>query len=206
MMKIIAFILIIILILILILPNKKSNSDTKNPVNKGCGCSSKVESYENTNPTNPTEPADPIQYIIVDPTQLDLFSIKYTGKNYGWEFSALPHNVSSTAQFKPKSSLDTVDHIYGRIALKKYDSKNNILYDEKGNSVLEDPNNNIVTKIMGDIQNYIKNNKVAQSNVKLYDTQNKTYVFVDTNNKDIAQLMSVLDNFKKEVYKNYIQQ
>jgi competence protein ComGC len=214
-MKIITFVLIIILILILILPNKKSNNEKS--AKSGCGCKTNIESYANTNRYNISAegPPDPIQYIIADSTQIDWFSVKHTGKNYGWEFSALPTNATSSAKYKPKSSLDTVDHLYGALSMKKYDSNNKLMYDAKGNSVLEDPTNNIITKIMkniqdGKIQQYTKQDVTkptnTQSNIKLYDSQSKTYLYADTTNSDINKLMIALELFKIEVYKNYITQ
>ena len=215
MIKIITFVLIIILILILILPNKKTNNNKS--ATSGCGCKTNIESYANTNTHNTSTegPPDPIQYIIADSTQIDWFSVKYTGKNYGWEFSALPTNVSSSAKYKPKSSFDTVDHLYGALSMKKYDSNNKLIYDAKKNSVLEDPTNNIVTQIMkniqdGKIQQYTNQDVTkppnTQSNIKLYDSQSKTYLYADTTNSDIIKLMNVLELFKTEVYKNYITQ
>ncbi len=201
-MKIITFVLIITLILILMLPNKKPNTDQT--AKSGCGCKSNVESYSNMSTESP--PPDPIQYIIADSTQLDLFCIKYTGKHFGWEFSGLPTTLTSTAKYKPKSPLDTIDSLYGKLSLAKVDSQNKVIYDANGNNLLADPNDNTVTKIMRNIQYYIKSFKVEKSNIKLYDDTTGTYVYVDTKNRDIAQLIAELDFFKNEAYTSYMAQ
>jgi hypothetical protein len=144
----------------------------------------------------------PIQYIISDDAQIDIFFIDKTGEYYGWEFTALPTTSTSTATFKPNHPFLT-DNLYGKLYLKKLDQNNKIIYDEKGHSILGDPNNNICTAILNNLQKYITNNKVDFSTVRLYDNNNSSYVYVDTTNPDIAQLIAELNIFKNELYATY---
>jgi len=211
-MKIIIFVLIIILILILILPNKKANN--KN-IKSGCGCNARTEEYDNS--------ASPqiypvIQYVISTPTCVDIFSIYNNLKTFGWEFATIPGSSpssspsssssvgpsSSVCVYKPKSSSDVTDHIYGKIAMKHRDSNNNVLRDENGNSRLLDPSDNIYTKIGNNLPTYINKNAVASSTVRLFNVATQTFIYVNTKNQDIASLIAQIEAYKKELYENYI--
>ena len=197
MMKIIIFILVIILILVLILPNKKPITQNNS---SGCGC---TESYDNSSPQSKTHPKTHpkihpiIQYIIQDSTTIDIFSIYSDLKTFGWNFTAL----TQTATYKQKSSSDTTEHIYGKLATKQLDASYNIMYDNSGNSILSDET---YTKIGKNLSSYITNNKVPFSSVRLFDEATDTFIYVNPINPDIASLVITLDIYKKELYTNFI--